>query len=117
MSNITQINGLRITAESSSIVTSIERGEATINFGATPGSNYATTTISSSFVTNNSNIHIYIMSTSSVDHNAAEHQIFSLYGTVMPSNIIENTSFDIVALTDLRLDGTFKVKYTINNNQ
>jgi hypothetical protein len=87
MSNITQINGFRITAESSRLVTSIERGIATIDFGAAPGSNYATTTISTPFVTNNSNIHIYIMSTASADHNAMEHQIFSMYGTVMPDNI------------------------------
>jgi hypothetical protein len=108
--------GIAITGSLNGTVSSIIKGEAIINFGATPGSNYATTTVSSSFVTNNSNIHIYIMSTSSADHNTMEHQIFSLYGTVMPSNIINNTSFDIVALTDLRLDGTFKVKYTINNN-
>lgn len=108
--------GIVITGSLDGTVSSIIKGEAIINFGITPGSNYATTTISTPYVTNNSNIHIYIMSTSSIDHNAMEHQIFSLYGTVMPSNIIENTSFDIVALTDLRLDGTFKVKYTINNN-
>ena len=117
MNNITQINGLQISAASASIVNSINRGIATIDFGATPGGNYAITTVSSSFVTNNSNIHIYIMSTASADHNAIEHQIFSMYGTVMPDNIIDNASFDIVALTDLRLDGTFMVRYTINNNQ
>ena len=105
-----------LNAVSSSYVNSIERGITTINFGATPGSNYATTTISTPNVTNNSNIHIYIMSTASADHNTMEHQIFSLYGTVVPDNIVDNTSFDIVALTDLRLSGTFKVRYTINNN-
>ena len=108
--------GLAITGSLYGTVSSIIKGEATINFGAAPGSNYATTTISTPFVTNNSNIHIYIMSTASADHNAMEHQIFSLYGTVMPDNIINNTSFDIVALSQLRLDGTFKVRYTINNN-
>jgi hypothetical protein len=103
-------------AQTASYVSSIIKGEATINFGPTPGSNYAITTVSSSLVTNNSNINIYIMSTSSADHNTMEHQIFSLYGTVIPDNIINNTSFDIIALSELRLDGTFKVKYTINNN-
>jgi hypothetical protein len=103
-------------AQTASYVPSIIKGEATINFGSTPGSNYAITTVSSSLVTNNSNINIYIMSTSSADHNTMEHQIFSLYGTVMPDNIINNTSFDIIALSELRLDGTFKVRYIINNN-
>ena len=112
MSNISNINGFSITAAS---VSSIVKGEATINFGAAPGSNYATASIATPNVTNNSNIHIYIMSTGSADHNAPEHEIFSLYGKVMPSNIIENTSFDIVAITDLRLTGTFKLKYIINN--
>ena len=110
-----QVSG-SITGSLLGTVSSIVKGEATVNFGATPGSNYATTTISTPNVTNNSNIHIYIMSTASADHNAMEHQIFSLYGTVMPDNIIDNTSFDIVALSQLRLDGTFKVRYTINNN-
>jgi len=108
--------GIDITGSLYGTVSSIIKGEATVDFGATPGSNYTTTTISTPFVTNNSNIHIYIMSTASAHHNAMEHQIFSLYGTVMPDNIINNTSFDIVALSQLRLDGTFKVRYTINNN-
>ncbi len=108
--------GVAITGSLNGTVSSIVKGEATIDFGAPPGSNYATASISTPNVTNNSNIHIYIMSTASADHNAMEHQIFSLYGTVMPDNIIDNTSFDIVALSQLRLNGTFKVRYTINNN-
>jgi hypothetical protein len=108
--------GVAITGSLRGTVSSIVKGEATIDFGAPPGSNYATASISTPNVTNNSNIHIYIMSTASADHNAMEHQIFSLYGTVMPDNIIDNTSFDIVALSQLRLNGTFKVRYTINNN-
>jgi hypothetical protein len=108
--------GISITGSLNGTISSIVKGEATIDFGVPPGSNYTTLTILTPNVTNNSNIHIYIMSTSSIDHNALDHQMFSLYSTVMSDNIIDNTSFDIVALSQLRLNGTFKVRYTINNN-
>ena len=105
-----------ITGSISGTISSLIKGEATVDFGSTPGGNYATTTVLTPYVTNDSNIHIYIMSTASADHNNIEHQIFSMYSTVMPDHIINNTSFDIVAVSQLRLNGIFKIRYTINNN-
>ena len=90
-------------------------GEADLNFGSTPGTNTATTTISNTTVTNNSHVNIYIMSTSSIDHNTEDHKLFALYSKIIPGNIIDNTSFDITGITDLRVNGIFKVKYIINN--
>ena len=92
-----------------------EIGVATLNFGSTPGTNIATTTINTSNVNNNSNINTYIMSTSSIDHNTADHQVFALYSKVIPGNIVDNTSFDITCISDLRVNGQFKVKYNITN--
>ena len=90
-------------------------GEANLNFGYAPGTNTVTTTISNADVTNNSYINIYIMNTSSIDHNTEDHKLFALYSKVIPGNIIDNTSFDITGITDLRVNGIFKVKYIVNN--
>lgn len=107
-----------ITAQTASSVTlSAVRtiGVADLNFGVAPGTNTATVTISQGNVTNNSFINVYVMSTSSADHNIENHKIFALYSRVLPENIINNTSFDIVGITDLRVNGIFKIKYIINN--
>jgi hypothetical protein len=90
-------------------------GEANLNFGSTPGTNTVTTTILNANVTSNSYINIYIMNTSSIDHNTEDHKLFALYSKVIPGNIINNTSFDITGITDLRVNGIFKVKYIVNN--
>jgi len=92
-----------------------EIGIATLNFGSAPGTNITTASISTSNISDNSSINIYIMNTSSVDHNTADHQIFALYSKVIPGNIVNNTSFDITCISDLRINGTFKAKYIINN--
>lgn len=90
-------------------------GEADLNFGNTPGTNMVSVTVSSSIVTDNSYINIYVMNTSSIDHNTEDHKIFALYSKIIPGNIISASSFDIIGITDLRLNGIFKIKYVINN--
>jgi len=90
-------------------------GVVDLNFGAAPGTNATTLTVLNSNVTNNSFINVYVMSTSSIDHNAENHKIFALYSKVIPENIVNNTSFDITGITDLRVNGIFKIKYIINN--
>lgn len=92
-----------------------EIGIATLDYGSPPGTNTATVVINTPNVSNNSSINIYIMNTSSINHNTADHQVFSLYSRVMPGNIINNTSFDITCISDLRINGQFKVKYNIIN--
>lgn len=93
-----------------------EIGVATLNFGEPPGTNTTSASISSSIVNNNSYINIYIMNTSSLNHNIEDHKLFALYSRVGVDNIIDNTSFDITGITDLRINGEFKVKYIITNN-
>jgi len=92
-----------------------EVGTATLDFGSVPGTNIATASINTSNVNNESNINIYIMSTSSLDHSIGDHQVLALYSKVIPTNVVNNTSFDITCITDLRLTGQFKVKYNIIN--
>jgi hypothetical protein len=92
-----------------------ENGIFTLNFGSAPGTNIATASISTPNVNNNSTINIYIMNTSSMDHNTIDHQILALYSKVIPGTIVENTSFIATCITDLRLNGTFKAKYNIIN--
>lgn len=100
---------------SSYAISTGEIGIATLNFGSTPGTNVVTTTINTPNVNSNSSINIYIMNTSSIDHNTTDHQVFALYSKVIPGNIINNTSFDITCISDLRINGQFKVKYNIIN--
>lgn len=92
-----------------------EIGIVTLNFGSPPGTNITTASILTSNVNNNSSINIYIMNTSSIDHNTADHQLFALYSKVIPGEIIDNTSFVITCISDLRINGTFNAKYIINN--
>jgi len=96
-------------------VPSVNSGIITLDFGSAPGTNITTASIYNSNVDSNSVINIYIMNTSSIDHSDADHQILSLYGKVLPGNIIDNTSFVATCITDLRLTGTFKAKYSIIN--
>lgn len=104
-----------VNAQTASYIARNNIGEANLNFGSTPGTNTATVTISNTNVTNNSYVNIYIMNTSSIDHNTEDHKLFALYSKMIPENIINNTSFDIIGITDLRVNGIFKVKYIINN--
>jgi hypothetical protein len=104
-----------VNAQTASYIARNNVGEANLDFGSTPGTNTVTTTISNTDVTNNSYINIYIMNTSSIDHNTEDHKLFALYSKMIPGNIIDNTSFDITGITDLRVNGIFKVKYIVNN--
>ena len=104
-----------VNAQTASYIAGNNIGEANLDFGSTPGTNTATVTISNTNVTNNSYVNIYIMNTSSIDHNTEDHKLFALYSKMIPENIIDNTYFDIIGITDLRINGIFKVKYIINN--
>lgn len=89
----------------------ITSGTTEIDFGLAPGGNYATTTISLATVTTTSIINVYMMSEATATHNAYEHSIVPIKLTA--GNIVNGVSFDIIAVTEWRLTGTFKIKYTI----
>jgi Major tropism determinant N-terminal domain len=87
------------------------KGTATIDFGATPGTNAITTTVSDVNVTALSAITVFMESDSTATHNTIEHQIVPIKFTT--GNIVAGVSFDIYAVSDWRLDGTFTVNYLI----
>lgn len=89
----------------------ITSGTTEIDFGSVPGGNYATVTISLAAVTTTSIINVYMMSEATATHNAYEHSIVPIKLTA--GNIVDGVSFDIIAITEWRLTGTFKIKYTI----
>lgn len=85
-------------------------GTAVLNFGATPGTNYVTTTITGqAAIATNSQVEAWLMVESTATHNAYEHSMVPLL--IRCGNIVAGTGFDITAVTDLRLDGTFSVHW------
>ena len=84
-----------------------------LNFGATPGTNIVTTTVTGqAAIVSDSFVEAFMMGETTAEHNAYEHNIVPL--TLACGNIVAGTGFDIVASSDLRLDGTFSVKWVWN---
>ena len=88
-------------------------GTATINFGAAPGTNIATVTVSGQAgVLSGSNIEPFIMGLdSTADHNAYEHAILQHEIGLCVTAITAGASFVIQAYTQLRLTGTIKCRW------
>lgn len=89
-------------------------GAATIDFGAAPGTNIATVTITGQpqiYATSQITAWISGMS-STASHNATEHAIMPLAMTVTPTAIVVGTGFTLTALTQLRLTGTIQVNWS-----
>lgn len=85
-------------------------GEATLNFGAAPGTNFVTTTVTGlAGILADSNVSAWLMGEPTADHNAYEHMFVPL--RLVCGNIVAGTGFDITAVTDLRLTGTFKCRW------
>ena len=81
-------------------------GSGTLNFGAAPGTNIVTTTVTGQTgLTAGSHIEAWIMGEATANHNVYEHsRILARLVSVTPENI-SGTSFDVVAATELRLTG------------
>lgn len=89
----------------------ITSGTATIDFGA--GNNIATVRVTTALVTTASTIVVVVDGDgTTASHNAYEHRMVPLKLTA--GNIINVTSFDIIATTDILLSGSFNLKYTIS---
>jgi hypothetical protein len=85
-------------------------GTSTLNFGATPGTNLVTTTITGqATIASGSQVEAYLMADSTATHNTYEHSIVPL--NITCGNIVAGTGFDIYASSDLRIDGTFNVHW------
>ena len=85
-------------------------GSAVLDFGAAPGTNVATTTVTGETgVLGTSHVEAWMMGDSTADHNAYEHLIVPL--VVRVGSITNGVGFDIIASSDLRLTGTFAVHW------
>ena len=88
-------------------------GTATLNFGSVPGTNIVTTTITGQTgILSGSTISAWLMAEATATHNAYEHMIVPLRITC--GNIVAGVGFDIVAVSDLRLTGTFTCRWEGN---
>lgn len=85
-------------------------GISTLDFGAVPGTNIASVTVTGQTgITSNSHAEAWMMADSTDDHNAVEHQVAPIKITC--GSIVADTGFTITGVTDWRLTGTFKVHW------
>lgn len=91
-------------------------GTTTFNFGAAPGTNVVTTTVTDTNVTSGSRIELYLMGTdTTTEHNAYEHSILPLLGwTATVISITNGASFVAQAATTTRITGNIACRYVIS---
>jgi len=87
------------------------KGSGVSNFGATPGTNVVVTTVANVNVVALSKIMVFIDTSGTATHNSYEHKVAPIKFSV--DNIVPGVSFDVTAVTDWRLDGTFNFNYLI----
>lgn len=85
-------------------------GQATINFGNTPGSNIASVAITGQTnILTTSIVKVFVKPSSTIHHNEYEHNLFLIGGSLIASDIVAGTGFTITAHSTLRLTGTFNI--------
>lgn len=86
-------------------------GAAVVDFGATPGTNIATTVVTGQTdILAGSSVDAFLMAEATTDHNAYEHIIVPLQ--IIASDIVPGVGFTINAISDLRLTGKFAVRWS-----
>jgi len=84
-------------------------GTATIDFGSSPGSSYATVTVSGQTgVTSSTHVEAWLQGDATATHNAVEHLIVPI---TLRVGDVTTGAFTIHATTDHRLTGTFTVHW------
>jgi hypothetical protein len=88
-------------------------GSVIFNFGAAPGTNVVTITVSDAAIGAASEIEAYISGLDFTgDHNAFEHSIVKLGGMeIVPISRTPGVGFTLQAATNLRLTGQLKARY------
>ena len=88
-------------------------GIATLDFGAAPGTNVVSLAITgqSSIGANAYADAFFMAGDSTADHNAYEHRMAPMAVALSIGDIVAGTGFSIHAMTQLRLSGTFKVRW------
>jgi hypothetical protein len=92
------------------------QGTATIDFGLAPGTNIVSVAVTGqATIASNSFAEAFFQGNdSTASHNAYEHMIAPQAITLSCSNFIAGTGFTINAITQLRVDGTFTVRWVWN---
>jgi hypothetical protein len=92
------------------------QGAATIDFGAAPGTNLASVTVTGQAgVVSGSAVEAWIMgSDSTASHTAYEHMMMAREVEVTPTVISAGSGFVLTALTQLRLTGLVAVRWVWN---
>jgi hypothetical protein len=85
-------------------------GSATLDFGAAPGSSYATVVVTGEAgIGSGSHVEAFVMGESSASHTAYEHIIAPI--KLVCSDIVAGTGFTIHGTTQHRLTGAFTVRW------
>ncbi len=85
-------------------------GQAVLDFGAAPGGNLASVTISGQTdIKSTSLVDAWIMNVASADHNAYEHMIVPM--TVRCGNVVPGVSFDITGFSEIQLTGMWAIQW------
>ena len=90
------------------------QGTITFNFGAAPGTNVVTATVSDAAISATSKVEIYMMGTdSTVTHNATEHSLLPMLAPMSLSciSVTAGVGFTAQMATQLRLTGTVQARY------
>lgn len=94
--------------------TGITTGIVTLDFGSSPGTNFISIDVNNANLYTTSTIFVDFFYNGTTTHNMFEHFFIRKY-CVINSNCDTDGTMSINALSDLRLTGTFTVKYTIFN--
>ena len=89
------------------------QGTVVFTFGAAPGTNVVSTTVSSATISATSKVEVYLMGTdSTATHNAIEHQMLPLGGlSLSVTSVTAGVGFTAQAMSLLRLTGTFTARW------
>lgn len=87
-------------------------GTATLDFGAFPGANEATVTVTGqTAITALSLVEAFFMFDSTSDHDDNDHAYANLLARLVCGNVVAATSFEIIARSEHKLQGTFQVRW------
>lgn len=85
-------------------------GAAVLDFGAAPGSSSASVAVTGQgSILSTSHVEAWLMAEATASHNAIEHLIVPMQ--VRCGDVVAGTGFTIHAATELRLTGTFAVRW------
>lgn len=87
-------------------------GTAEIDFGAFPGANEASVSVSEPTITGTAKVEAWLMGDdSTTDHTAADHRYLGQFASLTCGNPVAETGFTIYARSVHKLEGAWAVRY------